>query len=538
MPQTITSADVLYVCVTTKENTINMYPFQKMKAGLTGKIYIHLLTTKGAKEKEWNSRLKDVLAGYAITESEIDEKNRYGQLLSQIIEDIKRLYTLSADARVVINYGGGLKIFTAVLFQIPAAFPRCKFVMVYPDKQDHYMLWDEIIAGKVDSTEQPLPLKIDISSTALLSMYRDVTFESFHTVDTKGHHTLHQGLVDVIKDLPDIYQDDCLKDLMYLLASQKSTEAQKDATEQIAAGNGSSSPFDFLQLLQEAQFKAKVKANVIKAFNAKGNGFELSANFDFSHTGANVNQIPVQIANLFLDPKIYKGTANAAPPPKNFVLSALSTDFINKNPTLSLPPATTDHLDGSKECELTFDVIKQIFKHYDGKVPSHFSKSGYVDIGGHGTSFELYCLKLITEWARVNKDIIQEVTFSFSAHKKATKIIEFEVDIMVYTAEGSVIFFECKTHSFEKKEFLAAYHQIGTTSGVFNKYVIIVPPLPSKASPNYYKARKVLEDIKGNLDKSLNITCCQIGATGDAEMIYGSLDLELAGIIAREKIKK
>lgn len=527
----LSPSDILYICVPTNQNTINIFPIEQMKIGLSGKLFIHFISTTGAVNKNWNTKLRSVLSKFPIQETEVKENMTFLELEQAILLDLQSKYTFEDESKIVINYGGGLKILTPVLFNLHLSelLQNCKFIMTYFEKQEHFLVWDNIVKGKIHSDPQK-KISIGISSSELLRMYGDFEIHSYHVIDRVGYHKTSSDLIDIISNLPNLYIFPDFRDFLFEVPYNNNDNEENENSENRLDGS-----FDSIESFFNSIGKEKIKKNIEIKFNNQNTEYEIYNHFIIKKLVDNPKlqwtQISSKLATLFLDPTSYN-----IKEPESYFLNNKTKSFFDSNSYLTFPPSAKDNGDGSFTITKEKDFIKNMFSGFIDKIPLRSHQKTTKSINSHSIYFELFCLNVITEWATNYPDIIHEVTYDFQTYyPNSINKFEYQADIMVYTSEGTIIFFECKTHSFSSKDFLSAYLHSSEKGGVFNDYVIVLPPLPTPASSSYNQVHKVFSDYDNLLGKSRNVSCCQINATNDlADLIFPSLDSILKKIIDRE----
>jgi hypothetical protein len=62
-PISLTSSDILYICLSTAQNTINLFPIEYIKGKLIsyGNLYTLILSTPTATRNQWTERLSKLV---------------------------------------------------------------------------------------------------------------------------------------------------------------------------------------------------------------------------------------------------------------------------------------------------------------------------------------------------------------------------------------------------------------------------------------------------------------------------------------------
>lgn len=516
-PINVGEFDVLYLCVSTKQNTINLYPL-RMGIEQYQNYHLLILTSHKATKDHWTSRLVSALKD-ALTTNIIDisESESTTINLNEIESYIASNYKLHKKSILVVNYGGGLKQFTLPLLRIKDKRVKSKFHYVYPDKFTEKLLITEYITDAVVKAgvkyispnenfevRKPLELRCDLRTVLSLFTDKEISFQAI--VDKNNISIVDSDLLAIIESLPDFYSNSEATDFLYNITG---TNFEDNGENQLNILN---------KINIDRKYKNEVTQNIINDFNVnnKNSEFHIDSNFSLLYKG-NI------IHHLYPLPGLFR---NSFWKYKN---------YITDEKTLNISTNLQSYF---KECGLVLNnLVDNHLKIRPNALKNLFSLFSFVrgnDPFGHGKYFEYYCLLKLYQWSKLNSNIVSELLFNFQL--TSTKKDNFQVEAVMYTTAGNIYFFECKTYEFKTKEFLAAYLNMSELGGVFNQYTVILPPLPSEENRVYRdKMTQIFTNLYDNIKGRVNAYICQTpGCTGKLQQII-SLNERLDKIASDER---
>ncbi len=519
-PISVGEFEILYICVSTNQNTINLYPL-RMGLPLYANFHLLVLSSFKATDEHWTERLVRALND-AVTSNTLDisETDSTTINLNKIVSFIEDSYTIHKKSIIVVNYGGGLKQFTMPLFRLKDKIKGVKIHYIYPDKFTECLIQTEYTIDTIkkadhdyisskENFEDRLHLLLNCGLGSVLSLFSDKEFSYQCIVDKLNSDAIDTNLVSLLNNFPDLYANPDATDFLYNITVSNFEENDENL-------------FNICNKLKEDKvYKSKVRDNIINDFNVKNlnTGYKIDGNFSLLYNGEEVHHmrsLPGKFRSSFWKYSNYITESKFLPISLNllsfFKTSGLSCQNIIDQ-TIQLDQFTLRELMGSYN--------------------SNLSKI----MEGHGDYFEYYSLKELYLWSINNVDIVTELLFKFSVNSEKKE--NFQVEAVLYTKSGNIYFFECKTYQFKNKDFLAAYLNMSELGGVFNQYTVILPPLPSEQNTSQRKkAIQVFSTLQDNIKGRSQAYICQIpGSTGKLPQI-SSLDDRLAKIVMNERKSK
>lgn len=524
-PISVGEFEILYICVSTNQNTINLYPL-RMELPLYANFHLLVLSSFKATNELWTARLVNALND-AVTSNTLDisETDSTTINLDKIVSFIEGSYTFNNKSIVVVNYGGGLKQFTVPLFRLKDKIKGVKIHYVYPDKSTECLIQTEYTIDTIRKADQDyissrenfedrLQLLLNCGLRSVLSLFSDKDFSYQCIVDKLNSSTIDTNLVSLLNTLPDLYANPEATDFLYNITVRNFENNEENEENSLNV---------FKKLKEDKVYKNEVKTNIINDFNVEnlGSGYKIDDNFSLLYNEEEVHHLrslPGKFRSSFWKYGNYITESKLLPISLNlksfFKTSGLNCQNIIDH-TIPLDQFTMRELMGSYNSNL-LKIME-----------------------GHGDYFEYYTLKRLYIWSINNLDIVTELLFNFSVN--SVKKDNFQVEAVLYTTSGNIYFFECKTYQFKNKDFLAAYLNMSELGGVFNQYTVILPPLPSEQNTSQRKkAIQVFSTLENNIRGRSQAYICQIpGTTGKLPQI-GSLDdrLEKIGLNERKSKKE
>lgn len=503
----LATEDALYICIPTYHNTINLYPYDEITKRVEGKIHTLLFSSAMAVEKGWTKALTHLLPN--CNSLDLDEKESLQILQKYVAISILQNYEITSGPQIFINYGGGLKHFGYALWQISREIPNAKCTMIYPDKGLHKMIWN-MVDKSIVVEEEISNLSINFSSNDVMSLYSQSTVEKDLVYNSHDPNTVDKNFVNRLEKLNNIYQSENLTDLIYTSASNLDThELEKTDLH------------TFLKKLdsrcedKDSELIERLRKNIINKFNTTHITLELNKNMDIvvlsePCDNQELTQLPNKLKGFYTDIKNYT---------QNNKGYKVTDDLISDLNQLKLNNPFT--VTGEQILQET--IIDDIFTNTD------------LAIKGHSRYFELITLKHVLEWANANSANVNEVAFDFKVKKQTSSGgaagNQAQIDVMVYTKEGTIIYIECKTYKYSQKDFLASYSRAVEYGGVFNEYIIVLPPLPSASSPELRtKFETIFNGYNNLIEKNKNVKICQLYPENRSKEIYDSLEYILSKI--------
>lgn len=504
----LSPSDILYICVSTAQNTINLFPIAECLNLINtkfknGKIYTCILSSNAAESNKnnWTSRLEKLLPN--SNKILIDEKNTLKSNSITLLDKISAQYKIEPLSNIIINYGGGTKPIIAFLWDF-IKYLDGNITMVYPDKGQNKMYWLEFDRNKISkeiqqSNEVKLPLISKYNIAQVLSLFTDNILELKYLIEN-GHKT---KFGDTIIQLPDLYSDDNLKDLLYHSTSNKNI---KDF--------GSLTVNQFFDLLKEKEFKKNAIKKIAMKINSENYEFVLNEDdFSLSPKYENIKDlklISTQIKKWIWQIGFYSQD--------NYILIKDETIALLLSYNLNAPPLINEN---------KYFINRDGFHHI-------FKDSIFTDIRSHGSYFEYYCFKIFLSLFDKFKNAIIDILYNFKDFNQSQNISE--IDIVLFTKSGSIYFFEMKTYDFNSKDYLAANFKVNELGGIFNNYYIVVPPLPSNEDLKK-EATTYFTKMYSNITARKLITCCQINSSNGIVENFKDIEVIFNEIISKENIE-
>lgn len=503
----LSTSDSLYICIPTYHNTINLYPYAEIKRRTEGQVYTLLFSSNMAKEKGWENALTQLLSN--CSSIELDEKQSLQILQKFVALTILQQYEITGNPQIFINYGGGLKHFGYALWQISKEIPNAKCTMIYPDKGLHKMIWNKV-ENSIVTGEEISSLDLNFESDDVISLFSQYTIEKELVFNALDPQKIDHNLKARLDQLVNIYQSEEITDLIYTTASNSDTTELENT--------------DVLTLLEkldgrnkekDSELIERLRKNIIEKFNTAHSSLELNGNMDLNlkvdpYDKQEFRQLPNKLKSYFTDINNYVKNV------KGFNVTHKLSDDLTKLKLNNPFNATGNQI-------LEENLIDKIFN------------NTHLQIKGHSRYFELITLKHVLAWAEANNTNVNEVAFDFKVKKQNptnnSPSNQAQIDVMVYTKEGTIIYIECKTYKYSQKDFLASYTRAQEYGGVFNEYIIVLPPLPSTSSPELRTKYETIFTSYNNLvEKNKNVKICQLYPENRTKEIFDSLEDTLSKI--------
>ncbi len=494
--------DILYICISTEQNIINLYPvtYYRQKLIEGGKIYSLIISTARALE-HWTPKLEKLLSN-TLNKEKYNLTFQDDDSIFSISDKIKSLifnnYKLDSNTRIVMNYGGGLKTFSLALGQVANSLTY-NINLVYPNKQSNKMYITEYVNTKMVN-QIDVPLKIDFSTHDIFSLFIPFGFEPLVIYSSIDSNKVDKKLEKEINLLPELYDCEDYANLLFELSSFKDfSELNNITAEQL------------FNQLEDKNYKKQVLDSISKSFNGENCDIQLDDRFSIE-SRTTEDQV--------LKKGVYKDLANKL---KNLFFSR--SHYVSKAREIEFSEKANNNLAKLNLCPLT--VKNDHFQHQANIIQNMFA-TNWAMIKNHGNYFEYYCLKLIYNWAKTNSMIVNEVLFNSTI----TSTIDFkkdsQFDIILSMKNEDIYIIECKTFSYSREKLLSHFTRARRMAGVFTKYIILVPPLPSRPHLKQ-KIEKAFKDISDQVIGESDINILQVSSNPMPE--FTSLDHWLRSII-------
>jgi len=205
--------EILYLCVVTKQNTINVLPFPALRESAT-KILVGALCSPQA-YKDWYPSLIQYFGDTRIHPASYAEDVTPWQNAELLFNALASAFTdffgtESANKVVIINYGGGQKYLTPALIMLIRKFSTSANYFVYPDKGSNKIYWDEFTIGE-PGVHAINDIAFSEPLIKLIRLFTEDLIRSKLQLWPNQVNRQHQS----IEHLPDLYQEPEYTDFLY-----------------------------------------------------------------------------------------------------------------------------------------------------------------------------------------------------------------------------------------------------------------------------------------------------------------------------------